>query len=387
LYDGIISADSHLDLGWLPSDTFTARMDASWGDRIPRIVDTQDGPRWKSGAVELSGVAGVGSSGRPYIPGRWKRADKMAATGLYDDGLSRPTNPLHRRDDQDRDGVAAEVIYGIFNVGTRLNDPVLASAVYLAFNDFFAEFCSVEPERYIGLGCLPVHDAHEAAEELQRCVELGFRGVVMDIKNGAAPLYDEEWDPVWGAATECQIPISFHLGGKSTTTSTALGTMRPLEGKALREAALGMSMLQYTGAADYFGLIFGGAFDRFPSLKIVLAESGIGWIPSMLERLDYEIDNEFEGLGLQLKPSEYWHRHMFATFSNDEAGLGLLHRLGDDRVMFASDYPHPDGVWPDSRYYLQRAELLLPESSRRKVTWQNAADLYKVKPPQNGSST
>jgi predicted TIM-barrel fold metal-dependent hydrolase len=311
----------------------------------------------------------------------------MAATGLYDDGLNRPTNPQLRCLDQDQDGVAAEVIYGIFNMGAKLNDPVLAAAVYVAFNDFFAEFCSYAPERYIGLGCLPVHDAGAAAAELNRCVGLGFRGVVMDIKNGCAPLYHEAWDPVWGAASDSHIPVSFHLGGKSSTAPSALGTMRAMEGDALREAALGMSMLQFTGAADYFGLIFGGALDRFPTLDIVLAESGIGWIPSMLERLDYEIDNEFEGLGLELKPSEYWQRQMFATFSNDEAGLSLLGRLGEDRVMFASDYPHPDGIWPDSRRYIEEGTRFLSAAARQKVTWQNAARLYKVDAPRAASPT
>jgi uncharacterized protein len=372
----VISADTHMDLGWLPPDTFTSRMSTTWGDRIPRVTSTPDGPRWVSGDIELSGVAGVGSSGRPYTKGRWKRADRMAETELYQDGNLRPAHPHYRLLDQDRDGVDAEVIYGLFSTGPKLGDPALAGAVYRAFNDFLAEFCAHSPTRFIGLGCLPVDDPDQAAAELARCCELGFRGVVMDIKNGCAPMFDEAWDVVWAAATERDLPVSFHLGTRTSSAPSALGTMSRLTGKRLREAALGMSMLQFVGAADYFSIIFGGSLDRFPGLRIVLAESGIGWIPSMLERLDYEIDNEFEGLGLKLKPSEYWQRQMFATFSKDEVGLELLDRLGDDRVMFASDYPHPDGIWPDTHEYIDKTTAGLTAESRRKIVGQNAAAIY-----------
>src|SRR5262245_815655 len=109
-----ISADSHLDLGWLPADTFTSRVPRAWEERVPRVVQTEEGQRWVAGDTVLSGVGGVGTLGRPYEPGRWKRVDMMAATGLYSDGLHRPTNPDERITDQDRDGVSAEIIYGIF---------------------------------------------------------------------------------------------------------------------------------------------------------------------------------------------------------------------------------------------------------------------------------
>jgi uncharacterized protein len=376
--EAMISADSHLDVGWLPPDTFTSRMSSTWGDATPHVVNTEEGPRWVSGDIDLSGTAGVGSVGRPYTEGRWKRADRMAQTGLYSDGLNRPGNPEYRVLDQDRDGTIAEVIYGLFSIPSRLNDRRLADDVCRAFNDFLVEFCAYAPDRYIGLACLPVGDPRSAADELVRCADLGFRGVVLDIKNGSDSMYDEAWDPVWDVATRTEIPVAFHLGSRFTPGASSLGTTKRLEGKRLRDAALGMSMLQYLGAADYFSIIFGGALDRFPALRIVLAESGIGWIPSMLERLDYEIDNEFLGLNLQLKPSEYWQRQMFATFSKDEVGLALLDVLGEDRVMFASDYPHPDGIWPDSQSYITTQMGKLSKETRRKILLENAAKLYHL---------
>ena len=308
----------------------------------------------------------------------------MAATRLYGDGLSRPGTPEGRLSDQDRDGVVAEVIYGLSGLAARFQAPGLASAILVAFNDYLAEFCAVAPERLIGLACLPFESPEVAAAELHRCVGLGFRGVAIDIKSSPIPMHDEAWDPLWAAATEREIPVSFHLGGSGFggTMTSVLGANLPRAGKLRRDAAMGMSMLQYACSADLLAILLGGALDRFPTLSIVLAESGIGWIPHMLERIEYVIDNEFADLDLELRPIDYWHRQMYATFAKDEVGVQhLLGQLGDDRIMFASDYPHPDGIFPDSVDTFERQTDGLESSSRERIAWRNAADLYRLAAP------
>src|SRR4051812_41893244 len=112
----IISADSHMDLGWLPADVFTSRVEAKWKDRMPKIVDTADGRFWVCDGIRLGGVGAVGGSGRVYTPGRWKRADRFAESGLFTDGLGRPADPDQCWRDQDRDGVCAEVLYGLSSI-------------------------------------------------------------------------------------------------------------------------------------------------------------------------------------------------------------------------------------------------------------------------------
>ncbi len=379
-----ISADSHLDIGWLPADTFTSRAPKALRDRVPRIVESDDGTFWEVEGYRLSGVAGVGSRGRPYTPGRWARADRMAETGLFDDPALRPGNPRERWRDQERDGVDAEVIYGIFGVGPSVQDPRLATVVYKIFNDFLVEFCAHMPDRYIGLACLPVEDPTLAASELHRMADAGLHGAVMDVKTSNLPIHDRGWDPVWAAAQERDIPISFHLGGGRPkpgqgSASGALGTMQPVTGNLLAEAATQMAVLPLGSAPDYFGIVMGGALDRFPNLQIVLGESGIGWIPMLLERMDWQYENEFRALDLKLRPSEYWHRQMFATFQKDAAGVRLIDLLGANRVMFASDYPHPDGVFPDSRSIAALDFAHLSEAERDKIEGENAAALYKVR--------
>jgi predicted TIM-barrel fold metal-dependent hydrolase len=144
------------------------------------------------------------------------------------------------------------------------------------------------------------------------------------------------------------------------------------------QAAVAMSLLQFEGSADYFGIIFGGALDRFPDLTVVLGESGVGWIPALLERMDWQYDNEFRHLGLQLKPSEYWHRQMAATFQLDRVGMQLLDFLGEDNVMYASDYPHPDGTWPDTRTFVDDQLRHLPDATKRKLLHGNVARIYNL---------
>jgi predicted TIM-barrel fold metal-dependent hydrolase len=132
-------------------------------------------------------------------------------------------------------------------------------------------------------------------------------------------------------------------------------------------------------AAILAAVIHGGALERYPRLRVVLGESGIGWIPYVLDRMDYEYEDRFQGrLPLKMTPSEYWHRQCHATFQNDRIGTKLLDDLGVENVMWGSDYPHADSVFPDSQEYIQRQFGGLPEATRYKVTCGNAGRFYRL---------
>ena len=132
-------------------------------------------------------------------------------------------------------------------------------------------------------------------------------------------------------------------------------------------------------------VIFSGALERHPHLKIVLAETGIGWLPYMLERLDDTYDKFLDaaefwqrngGLALTMEPSRYFKRQVWATFQTDHAGLRMLDVLGDDRVMWASDYPHADSTWPESQKAIEDNFKDVPAGSRRRILCDNARTLY-----------
>jgi len=124
------------------------------------------------------------------------------------------------------------------------------------------------------------------------------------------------------------------------------------------------------------GLIFSGALERHPGLKVVIGEAGIGWIPYVLDHMDLEWEDQFKDLELKMKPSEYWKRQCYATYQTDPVGVRLIDLLGEDNVMWGNDFPHPDGIWPDSKEFLDRELGPMPERIRRKLVCDNAAKLY-----------
>ena len=142
-------------------------------------------------------------------------------------------------------------------------------------------------------------------------------------------------------------------------------------------SAVSITGFQLVTAQFLMAVIYGGVLERYPNIRIVLGESGIGWIPYILDRMDYEYEDQFHNdLALSMKPSDYWRRQCRATFQVDEVGIELLHRMGEDTVMWGSDFPHPDGVWPDSQDYIKKQFGHLPERVRNKIVCENAMAFY-----------
>src|SRR5438552_12430476 len=172
-YD-VISADCHIDLIWLPPDLFTANAGAAFKDRMAFVAEGPRGREWvtKNGA-SFGLDAGMGSAGRPYEPGKIHRSDRMASTGLYESEQQktrRLTDPDLRLQDQDRDGVQAEVLYGVLGTTARLNDPEAAVEVMRIYNEWLADFCATHAHRYAGLACIPNQPIDAASAEVQRVV-------------------------------------------------------------------------------------------------------------------------------------------------------------------------------------------------------------------------
>lgn len=374
-YD-VISADGHVDLIWLPPDLFTKNASAKFKDRMPYVEDGPDGPRWVSRKGAQFGLMnGMGSAGRKYVPGEIHRSDRMASTGLYEDGkkgIRRLTEPDLRLKDQDIDGVSAEVLYGVLGSSGRLNDPEAACEMLSIYNDWLHDFCRHHPDRLIGLANVPSHDMTAAVKEVKRAADRGVRGIDVANRPDMIPLYEDFYEPLWQIAHETGIPVHFHtIGGRS-----------PDYTKMSKEVARRAFASHITGFQMHMSymliqLMFSGALERYPNLKVVIGEAGLGWIPYVLDHMDLEWEDQFKDI-LKMKPSEYWYRQCYATYQSDVIGIKLLKELGEDNVMWGSDYPHPDGIWPDSQSYLDRELGHLPQATRRKVVCDNAARLYRL---------
>jgi predicted TIM-barrel fold metal-dependent hydrolase len=370
----ILSADGHIDFPLLPETLWIDNAPAALRDRMPRVVDSSRGRVWQSASgAQLGLVGGMGSAGREYVPGEIHRSDRMAAQGLYDDqksGIMRPAIPELRVADQDRDGICGEVVYGILGAASRLEDPEVAAAICRIYNEWLAEFCRKAPGRFAGIGCLASTDPARAAGEVARCAELGLKGAELGLSHDMLPLWHDDWEPVYRACAETGVPLHIHTIGPAVDARWLRDPASYKRWLATHIGGFQVPMLSVLAA-----ILFGGAPERHPELKIVIGESGIGWLPYALERFDFEWQDQFQDL-IPLPPSVYWQRQMFATFQVDRVGLDNLDRIGEDSVMWGSDFPHPDGTWPDSREILEPQLANLSAHQRRKVLYENAAKLY-----------
>jgi predicted TIM-barrel fold metal-dependent hydrolase len=298
----------------------------------------------------------------------------MASTGLYDDGrkgIRRLTEPALRLQDQDRDGVQAEVLYGVLGSSGRLNDGDAAVEMLRIYNDWLHDFCRSQPDRLVGLANIPSHDIDAAVAEVKRAADRGFRGIDVANRPDMIPLYEEVYEPLWRIAHETGLPVHFHtIGGRSPDYT------RMTPKVARRAFAAHITNFQMHMGYMLMSLVFSGAPERYPNLKVVIGEAGLGWIPYVLQHMDMEWEDQFKDLELTMKPSDYWHRQCYATYQTDPIGIKLLDDLGTDNVMWGSDFPHPDGIWPDSQAYIARELGHLPEATRRKIICGNAARLY-----------
>ena len=358
----IYSCDDHLDLYAVPPDVWESRLPRAQAERGPRVV-TRDGKSVWVGEDRVLGRSGMSMTSEAA-----KSLSAIGRAGIDDDGF-RAGSPELRLADMDRDGLRASVIYGPLALGFPIEDPDLQDAAYAAWNDWAVEeFNAVAPDRLCILAFLPGHSPEAAAAELERCAGIGHRGAILDVF--AIDLGDPGWDRLWDAAEHTGLPISFHL--KSGTwsglsyrfgrwQSAAFATVLPLQ---LDEPLATM--------------VFSGALERHPDLRLVLAESGIGWLPYFLARMDLEWGNLRDKLQYapEIAPSELFHRQVMATFEEDSLGAQMIPLLGADSCMWASDYPHTDSTFPNSLRAIDETLAGLPEADRHKITAANCARLY-----------
>ncbi len=375
---GVISADSHVDLTWLPGDLFTSRAPAEYKDLVPVGAQTPDGPKWRVGDREMTGMGGIGKGLFSLKKGESKKLDRVIDTGFFEDGKNgeaHPTDPDRRLKDMARDGVDAEVLYGIVNTSSRIQNDDVVAVVQHIYNEWAAEFSKSRPGRWAALAAVPNHDPEIAAAEARQAAKVGLKGAEFDAGHSDTPLWHHSWDPLWAALAECQLPVSFHA--ISPQTSRPPGEPEPTElhhilaKKGSSTALLGPSGAEFLGA-----IIFSGALDRYPGLRFVLGECGVGWVPFALERMDKQYDQTLFRLGLSMSPSDFWCRQGFTTFQDERFGPHQYDYLGEDTIMWGSDYPHPDGTWPDSPAYLEENLGDMDATVRHKIVAGTAAKLY-----------
>ena len=388
----LVSADSHVsDFPHL----WNKGMDTRFGARVPHL--SKDGGTSAHG-LSKSGLFGdwVVAEGMLPIPTgagnvggypRNERARRLENFDVTKDPPPGACDPNARVKAMQDDGLACEYIIPTF--GLRLNtlrDAELQRACVLASNSWVAEFCAAVPKRLFGAMALSIHDPAQGVKELHRGLGLGLKGALVPAIPPPELTYASmHYETFWAAAAEAGTPITLHAlpppetaaaSQRRRPTITESRTMNLIEdhhlANILYDHAIQISLTQ---------LILSGVLERHPRLKIVISEWGTAWIASFLAKIDGSYESRPEGLALTMKPSEYFQRQVWCTFDRalelPAEGVTLL----QDRLMFASDYPHIESSWPDSRPNFLRDCAQATPAIQKKLSHENFASLYGIEVP------
>ncbi len=365
----VFSADSHV---FEPVNLWESRLDRKFREHGPRFVADYQG---KPGTYFVcEGIAP-------------RAIDSIAAVGIAKDDLAKFKNvhhkdlrpggydPVERLKDQDIDGISGEVLYATYAMNLyALQDAALQEASFNAYNEWLSEMCSHAPNRLVGLALISVYNVDQAVKALQHWTQRGLRGAMIAAVPPEGTEYsDAKYDPFWAAAAEIGTPISIH-----TLTSNRKAAYRFDRAKrgAARYPENPMEVMLTLGE-----ILSSPLFDRHPKVRLVLAEADTGWLPWLLQRVDrgHERYAKQNGIVTKLKPSEYFHRNVSASFIVDRVGVFNRVAMGVENLMWSSDYPHTDSTWPQSRQSIADDFVGVSDADRIKMTCTNAVKLYGFK--------
>lgn len=381
----IIDADTHMTER---HDLFTSRAPKGYEDRVPRVVEIDGRPWWivekdvRLGPARGGGVVSRDGEKFPFEESKLNGIDWVHKAAWDAEA---------RLEYMDQNGFYAQVLYpnaigiGGQTLANDVHDPALRQLCVELYNDSMAELQEWSKNRFLPMPVLPAWSVEDAVREAQRAAAMGFRGVNMtsDPQDSGSPdLAHRSWDALWEACADLDLPVHFHIGASLTSLNFYGKYFWPSIHQNLKPA-VGGSMLFLNNARVVLNSIYAGIFDRHPKLKMVSVESGMGWVPFILEAADYEIleNAPQQAAELSRKPSEYFREHWYATFWFEQNGGDLqylIDRVGEDNVMFETDFPHPTCLYPDPLTAVEERMMTLRPETRRKVLGETAAKLYRV---------
>jgi predicted TIM-barrel fold metal-dependent hydrolase len=269
----------------------------------------------------------------------------------------------------DVDNVDAEILYPTPRLGAGLastKDPELHLALVRAYNDWLSEYCAQAPDRFAGQMMIPNRGVADAVSEIQRVAgRPGMFGALLQAWPQGTSEPQPEDDAVWETLVDLGWPLSIHVT-LSTAPPAAHRAKLPGYGRFMNTPGILVDMM------------FAGIFDRFPDLRIVVAEVDCGWVPFFKEQLDnnYHRMSLHTDIKLAELPSRYIERHVHYTYITDPFGLANRHRIGVDRILWSSDYPHQSADWPYSWKTIQTSMSGIPSDEVDMILAGNAARLY-----------
>ena len=359
------------------ADTHQMEPEGIW----EQFIDT----RFKSRAPKLEKI---GSKKTMMIEGQtitaenkypFSTPDFLAALkrGLQRFDRARATwfNAQSRLQDMDEHGTDVQILYptvGGQMLGRKFEDPELLVACCRAYNDWSAEYCSAAPDRLRWAAMLPMQQVDAAIEEAKRTSAAGavsfyVRPNPMLGRN----LYHQDYEPLWSEVERLEKPVCIHDSGSPHI---------PSYGERMDTHTTGHIIAHpFEAMAAMMSLIWYGVVERHPRLNVVHVEADAGWLPYWLQRMEqhWDFSGNAEHPELKMRPTEYFRKNFFVACRGDEVTLpSVVELVGDENLVFNTDYPHPDGTWPWGMERLEQQPI--SDTSKRRIMWDNAARAFRL---------
>ena len=381
----VIDADTHLTE---PHDMWLKRAPAKFRDRVPQVKMLGGVRCWV-----IDGDKSIGTGAHPNSSvlkqgGKVRDLDKFLKLQFEDVHLG-SSDVKARLAVMDEAGIYAQIVYpNILGFGGQASakvDPELRLVSVQIYNDAMAEIQQESGDRLFPMALLPWWDVGLAVRETERCADMGLRGINInsdphttrgDDGEMIPDLGTEHWYPLWEVCEGRNIPVNFHIGASETAINWMGQQGWPSLPYDLRSGISG-AMIFFNNGKIVSNLIYSGILDRFKGLKFVSVESGIGWVPFLMEALDYQLVEIAETKHFEKKPSEYFKSNFYACFWFENKDVSdTLHKVGIDNCLFETDFPHPTSLYPINNLEERLAKLTLED--RTKVLSTNAAKLYNI---------
>jgi predicted TIM-barrel fold metal-dependent hydrolase len=381
----VVDADAHVN----PPPTF-------WSDYLPASLK-ELAPKVEYGD-DVDYVVFEGRKKKVHLMSdqAGRKGENFKVEGKLSDMRGGGWLPDERLADMDRDGIDAAVLFGGGPLGTRNLELFIES--YRAYNRWLADFCAHDRRRFSGVAYIPLRDVNESIGLLHECKKLGFSSVnipafpqpVEAMNTSAAPgqpvsmqaqvaaltgdpnstrrFCDAEFDPFWATAVELDLTLTIHLGARMPRFHEP--------DKFLAD----LTMSKFAMAEPIAIMLFGGVFQRFPALRFVSVESGVGWFAFMACYMDrtWEKQRFWTKSPLAEPPSFYMDRNVYGSFIHDRIGVELRNAPGGRNIMWSSDYPHSETTFPDSHKVIARDFAGVSDADRREIICERARRVYKV---------
>ena len=383
----VVDTDTHVSE---PYDLWTSRVAAKYRDAVPHVEtwEVTGSKHWKIGDTWLAATGFFAQAGASEYPpaGNYRNLEDA------DPGSWEPNERLKRMDEH---GIWAQILYpNVIGFEAPLFmdlGPELSFICTRAYNDFLVDFASADPKRLIPIAMVPFWDVDESLREITRAHDAGHRGVLFANKFeqiGLPGFADPHWDPIYALCQDLELSINFHVGfsGMREGVHTAKSKLEREASFDPRQSARSTSVGVMTNADCIANICVSGLGDRFPRLNFVSVESGMGYLPYLVESLDWHWlgYGAHEKFAAQSLPSEVFRRQCYGTFWFERGTLGLLEQYPDN-FMFETDYPHPTAMAPGPASPAERPAdhiakyfQVVSEDVARKALHDNAARVYHL---------